>query len=102
MPPSPPIATGFRGTFRSGFRIPAVEEWYDVRRDPAEAKWNVWYARFLSWPPDLRGKRVVPVTYVNDHGYRLGQWQSQQRQHYKRGELSKSRIQRLTAAPPAL
>ena len=98
MPPSPPLATGFRGTFRSGFRIPAVEEWYDVRRDPAEAKWNVWYARFLSWPPDLRGKRVVPVTYVNDNGYRLGQWQSQQRQHYKRGELSKSRIERLNAA----
>ena len=39
--------------------------------DPGE-DWFLWYDRFLSFPPNAQGKRIVPPDYVMMDGYKLG------------------------------
>lgn len=50
--------------------------------------------RWLAWPEEDGGQRLVPTNYLCDDGYRLGKWQDNQRQAYKKGTLSVERVER--------
>ena len=67
--------------------------------------------RFEAFSPDEQGKRIVPAEHVTADGFRLGKWQENQRQAYKKGQLSDVRAWRLerkgivwdpNEAPPTL
>ena len=60
--------------------------------------WEQGMAEFLKYPPDEKGRRVVPTQWETRGGFRLGSWQHTQRQYYKRGKLAAERIERLEAA----
>lgn len=44
----------------------------DPPEDPDE-DWFLWYDRFLAFPPNAQGKRIVPPDYVMMDGYKLGE-----------------------------
>lgn len=56
--------------------------------------WEAAYVRWLAWPEEEGGQRLVPTNYLCDDGYRLGKWQDNQRQAYKKGTLSMERVER--------
>lgn len=60
--------------------------------------WDVWYNRFLAWPADAEGKRLIPTTYETADGHKLGLWQENQRQAYRKELLAPARVQKLEAA----
>lgn len=60
--------------------------------------WESWYKRFLAWTPDEKGRRIVPVPHVTHNGYKLGVWQQNQRQLYKKGQLNDKKISLLEKA----
>ena len=80
-----------------GERTAALEK-AGVVWEKHEASWLEGFAHFVAYPPDSRGKRLVPQTHVFDDGYRLGNWLTTQRAAYNRGELDWARIQQLEAA----
>ena len=42
--------------------------------------------------------RIIPKTFVTNGGFKLGRWQDNQRQAFRRGTLSPTRKKRLDAA----
>ena len=66
--------------------------------DPSEANWELGFRRFISFAANEEGFREVPRTFVDETGFKLGVWQSNQRQRYKHGTLNITRIKRLENA----
>jgi hypothetical protein len=62
------------------------------------ADWDEGYVRLVRFA-EKTGHSKVPWDYRDGDGYRLGAWVHVQRQVRKRGELSKSRLQRLEDLP---
>ena len=59
--------------------------------DPFEAAWEEGFDRFVAWPADANGRRVVPKSHTTPDGYALGRWQERQRTarvHREVGSLS--------------
>ena len=66
--------------------------------DLHDEAWENAFAHFEAVPADSNGKRILNASYRTADGYRLGSWQMQQRQYYKKGVLSEERTKRLEAA----
>ena len=46
-----------------------------VRRDPESGDTEAWtelYAKFLEWPADAEGLRVIPTNFETSDGYAIG------------------------------
>ena len=76
-------------------RLEALTGWV---WDSNSADWEDGYAHLLRFVQREKHSRVS-WDYCDDDGYRLGNWVHIQRQTRKRGELSKSRAQRLEDLP---
>jgi hypothetical protein len=88
-------------TLHRHFSLPLHRRSLNVQFDPADASdeaWDAWYSRFVSWPADTEGRRLIPSTYETPDGYRIGRWQENQRQAHRRGKLPSSRVARLESA----
>lgn len=66
--------------------------------DPMVNAWDEGYSRFVDFPDDAFGKRVVPRSYVTEDGFHLGAWQTNQRTAYRKGQLSEQRASKLAEA----
>lgn len=60
----------------------------------SETKWNENYERAKKYYNE-NGTLYVPVSYVCDDGFKLGNWMARQRKHYKKGVLCQHRIELL-------
>jgi superfamily II DNA or RNA helicase len=67
---------------------------WDVR----EASWERMFAALQAVSAST-GSAAVPKNYETDDGLKLGGWVGDQRQFYKKGKLSESRIKRLVELP---
>jgi len=56
--------------------------------------WDFWYGLTLRHKEEF-GEANAPYEYTTSEGFKLGQWQTDQRQFYKKGKISKDRIQKL-------
>jgi superfamily II DNA or RNA helicase len=57
-------------------------------------QWDFWYGLTLKYKDEL-GNPNAPQEYKTAEGYHLGVWQANQRQHYRKGNLSSGRIKQL-------
>jgi hypothetical protein len=57
-------------------------------------RWDFWYGLTLKYRDEF-GDANAPHDYKTTEGFRLGSWQNDQRQNYKKGKLSPDRIERL-------
>jgi hypothetical protein len=64
----------------------------DVKQD--HHGWDFWYGLTLKYKDEF-GVANAPDRYETDNGYRLGKWQSHQRNIYMKGKLSPERIKQL-------
>ena len=66
--------------------------------DSLEASWNEYYSSACQYYGQ-NGNLLVPATYIDSNGLKLGQWISKQRAYYlgkaKRGRITKERIRKL-------
>jgi len=62
---------------------------------PLDAAWEEAYQRLQVYAERNRHD-IPPQTYIEDDGYRLGAWVSQQRQKFRNGTLSAERSDRLS------
>jgi superfamily II DNA or RNA helicase len=91
---------------RSAYRSNRLSEERSARLDalpgwvwnPNATAWESGYSRVEKYLA-REGHAHVPVLHVDDDGYRLGQWVSNQRVAHKAGRLSKERSTRLAALP---
>jgi hypothetical protein len=108
-----------KGFVESGFRL---DRWVNVQRksfrlgeisedrinqlealpgwtwSPHEKLWEESF-RFLTLFAGQEGHSQVSVDHVDPSGFTLGRWTATQRANYRRGALSKDRINRLEALP---
>lgn len=62
---------------------------------PLDAAWQEAYQRLQAYA-ERNSNDIPPQTYIEDDGYRLGAWVSQQRQKFRNGTLSSERSERLS------
>ena len=60
--------------------------------DLHEAAWLEGVDQLAAVSPDAQGRRQVPSDFVTPAGYRLGQWQDNQRYARRHGALSEERV----------
>lgn len=58
--------------------------------------WDEAYRRLASYV-ERTGAALVPKDYLDNDGYRLGQWAIVQRSNFRRNELSSDRVEKLTS-----
>ena len=63
-----------------------------------DESWDEGYRAFSNYKEDEYGMRIIPKTFVTNGGFKLGRWQDNQRQAFRRGTLSPTRKKRLDAA----
>jgi|TARA_B100000513_G_scaffold164922_1_gene81170 hypothetical protein len=63
--------------------------------DENESSWEKGFRRFVGYPKNADGRRLVPEMYADEDGFRLGKWLANQRQAFLKGELSQDRAIRL-------
>ncbi|MHB1523759.1 MAG: DEAD/DEAH box helicase [Candidatus Dormibacteria bacterium] len=66
--------------------------------DKIEAKWEAGFASLTRFV-EREGEASVPVEFVDEADYRLGQWTAVQRRRHALGKLSEGRRRRLEALP---
>ena len=66
----------------------------NIEWNPAEAFWHEGYRNACDYSK-ANGNLYVPNSYVNDYGFKLGAWLSNQRTRYKSGKLSEEQIELL-------
>jgi len=72
-------------------------ELFNELEETLTASWDIMYLEAKRYYEE-NGDLLVPQAYINDHGYRVGQWVHVQRVNYrKKQSLSESRIRRLEA-----
>lgn len=72
-------------------------ELFNELEETLTASWDIMYLEAKRYYEE-NGDLLVPQTYINDHGYRVGQWVNVQRVNYRKKQfLSESRIRRLEA-----
>lgn len=72
-------------------------ELFNELEETLTASWDIMYLEAKRYYEE-NGDLLVPQAYINDHGYRVGQWVNVQRVNYRKKQfLSESRIRRLEA-----
>jgi hypothetical protein len=91
-----------RNRYRAGRldadRVRRLEELPGWVWNPHKAAWEKAYSRVEAFLT-REGHALVGVQYVDDDGFKLGQWVSNQRTAYKAGRLPETRVARLEALP---
>jgi hypothetical protein len=91
-----------RGSFRRGElsneRISRLEAFPGWSWNPHDEQWEEAFVGLISFV-DQEGHSRVPVDHIDESGFKLGRWLSTQRNNFRSGSLSKSRIERLEALP---
>jgi superfamily II DNA or RNA helicase len=65
--------------------------------DPSEAGYQEGFEKLKTYVEQNHNSRV-PQSYIDDAGFKLGQWVSSRRREYKKGMLGADRIQQLESA----
>ncbi|WP_280304994.1 DEAD/DEAH box helicase [Nocardia abscessus] len=76
-------------------RLEAMPGW---NWDPITDQWKQGFERLTAYVEE-HGHARVPVAYIDQHDYRLGQWCKVQRRNQVHGNLSQERQRRLQALP---
>jgi len=66
--------------------------------DPKQLLWEEAFHCFQKFPRDAKGNRLVPQSYVDEDGFKLGVWVSTQRVAKKKYKMRPERIAQLEAA----